>query len=443
MFKRAVERLFGTSIHPAESRLVVVMTIDLFVLLTVYYILKVVREPLILLEGGVVSRNAARGAQAFILLLVIPLYGLAANRVHPRRLVTYVFAFFLVTLLAFPVLAWLRVPIGFAFFVWLGIFSITVVAQFWSLANDLFSEEAGKRLFAVIAAGGTFGAIVGAQLVAQLSRWVGPMQLIAIAGVLLAVTLALTHTVRHMGESHAPSPPHPVSSPHANGDARGGFTLIAHDRYLLLIALTVLLLNFVNTTGDQVMAMIVQKHAGAIADKAARTRFLMSYYANFQTWISVATTAMQVFAVARIVRLAGMRAALLVLPSIALLGYGALAFFPMLMLSRALKIVENGADYSLQSTLQQMLFLPTSRAAKYKAKAATDTFFVRFGDLGSWAVVTFAIAASWTATTLAIINAGAAVVWIFVALRLSTLRRRAEQRAEPANVAMSPREVGI
>jgi AAA family ATP:ADP antiporter len=444
MILRLVERLFGTVIHRDERRLVALLMLDLFVLLAVYYILKVVRDPLILMEGGIVRRNAARGVQAFVLLLAVPAYGMLANRFQPRKLVLGVFAFFLATLLAFPALANLGVPVGFAFFVWLGIFSITVVAQFWSLANDLFTEEAGKRLFAVIAAGGTVGAIVGAQTVAVLDRWLGPMELISIAAGLLALCLWLTNVVRRRGEAHAPITPETTAK--IEGNARGGFTLLLQDRYLLLIALAVLLLNMVNTTGDQVMAMIVQRDAVQILDETERARFLTTYYANFQTWVSSVTAAMQVLLVARVVRLVGVRFAVTILPLIALLGYSALAALPILMLVRVLKVIENSADYSLQNTLQQTLFLPTSRAAKYKGKAAIDTFVVRFGDLASWAAVTVALAAGWDERVLAIVNLSVATVWIGVALLLGRAHRRLTSEPErttqrehgPGTAALTP-----
>lgn len=282
MLRRAVEGLFGTKIKPHERALVALLSLNLFLVLTVYYILKVVREPLILLEGGVSMRNAARGAQAALFLFLVPAYGWLANRRPPRHLVTEVFAAFWVMLLAFPLLAWIGVPIGFAFFVWLGIFSITVIAQLWSLANDVFSEEAGKRVFAMVAAGGTVGGLLGAQIVAVLKRWLDPMQLILVAGAIFAVSVVVTHVLRAKSDVVAPPtrdredgtpPSHPL----------GGFAMIMQDRYLLLIAASVVLLNLVNTTGDQVMAMIVQRRSLTLASEAARQSFLMGYYASFQT----------------------------------------------------------------------------------------------------------------------------------------------------------------
>ena len=70
-----------------------------------------------------------------------------------------------------------------------------------------------------------------------------------------------------------------------------------------------------------------------------------------------------------------------ILPAISLMSYSMFGLVPMLGLIRWAKTFENATDYSLQNTVRQALFLPTSREAKYKAKAAIDTFFMRFGDV--------------------------------------------------------------
>jgi ATP:ADP antiporter, AAA family len=438
-----IERLFGISIRPQERRLVTVLTLDLLLMLTVYYILKVVREPLIMLEGGAVSRNAARGVQALVLLVMVPVYGLVANRVHPRRLVTVVLSLFLLSLLAFPLLVQLGLPTGFTFFVWLGIFSITVVAQFWSLANDLYSEEAGKRLFPVIASGATVGAVLGSQVVVLTNSLLGPTGLILLAAALLGICVFLTSLARRIAEGpgraaavgaaeeapYAPAPPHLQ-------DHRGGFRLLLHNRYLLLIAVSVLVLNLVNTTGDQVMAMMVQEHAAGLSSKAARSEYMMSFYGSFQTWVSILTALFQVFVVGRLLKATGVRGAVLVLPLLAFTGYGLLAAAPALMLVRALKIFENSTEYSLQNTVQQVLFLPTSRATKYKGKAATDTFFVRFGDLASWALVALALGAGWSSRAMSLVNVGAAAVWLVMASLVARRYRKLAADAEPAPAAV-------
>ena len=429
MIQRTIERFFGTKIKPREGRLVTLLTLDLFILLTVYYILKVVREPLILLEGGVVSRNAARGAQTAILIVLVPLYGMLANRMRPRRLVNVVFGFFLVSLLTFPLLAHLHVPMGFVFFVWLGIFSIMAVAQFWSLSNDLFSEEEGKRLFPIIAAGAAVGAIAGSQIVVASNGWLGSTGLILVAAGLLGACMWITHAVQHSAEWHGPAT---SKEPHRSSvHAHGGFRLVLTNRYLLLISLSILVLNLVNTTGDQVMALLVQEHAAGLGSREARAAFMMSFYGNFQTWVSVLTAVIQVFVVGRVLRSTGVRGAVLVLPLVAFVGYTVLAAVPVLLVARSLKIFQDSSEYSLQNTVQQVLFLPTSRAVKYKGKAATDTFFVRFGDMGSWALVSVALHAGWGPRALSLVNVAATFVWVGLAVLVARRYRKLVGAADP------------
>src|SRR5678815_1457558 len=192
-FGRGIERLVGSDVHEGEGHLVLLFFANLFLLLTAYYILKVIREPLILLGGGAVSRSYARGMQAGLLFLVIPAYSALANRVEPARLVKWIFGVFVVCLASFFVLGNAGVSVGFAFFVWLGIFSTLSIAQFWSLANDIMTESEGKRLFPIIAAGGTIGGILGAQIAARAIEWVHPYQLMLLAAALLAGCMLLTH----------------------------------------------------------------------------------------------------------------------------------------------------------------------------------------------------------------------------------------------------------
>ncbi len=424
-FARGVEHLVGSDVHPGEWRLVLAFFINLFLLLTAYYILKVVREPLILLGGGAVSRSYARGLQAGVLALVIPAYSLLANRVEPARLVKWVVGFFVITLVAFFALGRAGLAMGFAFFVWLGIFSTLSIAQFWSLATDLLSEADGKRLFPLVAAGGTIGGIVGAQIAAHaLRRWT-PYQLMLLAAAVLVVCMLLTHHThglalrREVGDDEVPGRD-------SERDHRGGFTLVLHDRYLLLIAVSVVLLNVINTTGDFILAQLVNARAHAIsAGGADRQRFIAGFYGDFQTYVGVATALMQVLLVGRLFKKIGIAHCLFLLPMFAFAGYGASALLPGLALVAVVKVVENSTDYSLQNTIQQALFLPTSRDAKYKAKAAIDTFLVRFGDLLSTGLVALGAYMGLSVFGFALANVAFAGFWILVITRLARMQRSA------------------
>ena len=127
-----------SDVRAGEALTAVLFSSSLFVGLFAYYVLKTLREPLILATGGAEVRSYATGAQALVLMALIPAYGWVARRVDRAKLVLGTSAFFLVCLELFALLAHFEVPyVGIAFYVWLGVFVLSSVAQFWSLATDL------------------------------------------------------------------------------------------------------------------------------------------------------------------------------------------------------------------------------------------------------------------------------------------------------------------
>src|SRR5579859_4473957 len=127
-------------VEPREAITTGVMTLAAFLLLTAYYLLKTVREPLILLHGGAEVKLYARAAQAVLMVGVVHVYGRIARHVGRRKLLGIVFAFFVSNIVVFALLARANVSIGLPFFLWVGLFSYTCVAQLWALAADIYSE---------------------------------------------------------------------------------------------------------------------------------------------------------------------------------------------------------------------------------------------------------------------------------------------------------------
>ena len=431
---RAIERLLGADVRRGEWRLVLLFFANLFLLLAAYYILKIIREPLILLGGGAVRRNYARGVQAGLLALLVPAYSFLANRYEPARLVKWIMSLFALCLIVFFALGQAGVSVGFAFFVWLGMFATLSIAQFWSLANDVMTKDEGKRLFPLIAAGGTIGGIAGAQLAARTIDG-HPFHLMLVAAGLLLGCAVLTHATQGAGTSHRTRVPDGVAGPR---DARGGFTLVLRDRYLLLIGASVLALNLINTTGDFMLAQLVNARALTLA-AGARHHFIGAFYGDFQTYISVLTAVVQILVVARVFKSVGVGSALLFMPLLAVSGYGASAFAPLLAVVATVKVVEDSTDYSLQNTIQQVLFLTTSRDAKYKAKTAIDTVSVRLGDLASAGLVALGAQLGFKTFGYAMINVVTATAWLWVVMQLR--KRQLASSMSPSIVAAPSPEV--
>ena len=391
-FERVL-RLF-TDVRSGEGATVLLLAANVFLLLTAYYFIKPLREALILDESGAEIKSYASALQALILLGAVPAYGALAGRLSRRRLINGVTLFFAACLVVFFALGQLGLNLGVVFFLWVGIFNLMILAQFWSFANDLYTNEEGERLFPLVqfgaSAGAVFGSVVVGRLIEPLGIWI-PM-LIA-AGILIA-SLLVTNLVERRQEQRTERDRVPggsdASAPVAKG--RGAFALVFQTRYLLLIALLILFLNWVNSTGEYILGSVVENAARtAVASGAAAGlsvgEYIGEFYSNFFAVVNVAGLVIQLFIVSRVVKYLGIRVAIMILPIISLGAYGVLAFFPVLGVVRWAKTAENATDYSLMSTVRQTLFLPMTREQKYKAKQAIDAFFWRAGDVLSAVVV--------------------------------------------------------
>jgi len=430
-----------SKVRPAEAVVVGVMTLAAFLLLTAYYLLKTVREPLILLQGGAETKIYARAAQAAIMAVFVHFYGELAKRVARLKLLVGVFLFFISNLALFALLARTSLQIGLAFFLWVGVFSYTIVAQFWGLAADLCSEEQGKRLFPIIGGGSSVGAVAGAALAKSLVP-LGPHALMATAvGILLTCAGLIAWAGRRPLTSGSPVPASVEEEPLSQ---EGAFQLILDDKYLLLIAGMVVFLNWVNSSGEYLLdrTLLVAAQEAAVAHGVQPREFIGAFKADYYGWYNLIGVMLELFAVSRILRLVGVQKALFALPVFALFAYGAAFFVPVLALMRLVKIGENSLQYSLQDTTRHALFLTASRAEKFVGKIVVDTVAVRFGAIMSAAMVWLGARAGWSASTFAAINVILACTWLaFVVAIGKEHLRRSTQTAVPEQPAPEPASV--
>jgi ATP:ADP antiporter, AAA family len=431
--KSRLERFLShlADVRGGEGIGVLLLALNLFLLLAAYYLLKTVRESLILTEGGAEVKSYSAAGQAILLLGVVPLFGAIASRVDRVRLVTGVTLFFASNLAIFAVLGKLGYREGVPYFLWVGIFNVMVIAQLWAFANDLYTRQQGERLFPLIGVGGSLGAWLGAVAAKNIIHAAGPYALMSVAGLILICCAALTwwinrRHVRSAGQRVQKEAEQPLRK-------EGGFQLIFRDRYLLLIAALVVLLNVVNSSGEFLLGkLVVTEAARAFPDAATmaadRQRFIGEFYGSFFGWVNIAGLVLQMFFVSRLFKAVGPGGALFIGPSIALVGYSVILVAPVLGLVQVLKILDNSSDYSIQSTARQALFLPTSREAKYKAKAAIDAFFMRFGDVLQAGVVYLGTMLGFVLSTFAAMNLAFTVIWIFIAAALAReYRKRSRQ----------------
>jgi len=449
--KSLLERVLGlfAEIRSGEGGTALLLTLNIFLILTAYYIIKPVREALILgAPNGAEYKSYASAGQAILLLGAVPLYAYFANRVPRRSLINGVTLFFVSNLVLFYLLIKTigigGLPLGLGFFLWVGIFNLMVPAQFWSFANDVYTPDQGKRLFAIVAFGASIGAVMGSRITNALIEPLGIDQLLLVSGGILVLSLFLTNIVDSRSKEPKPettdSKPTPVPEEEPFSKTNP-FKLVTNNRYLLLIALLMLVLNWVNSTGEFILGGLVKSAAVEAANTAGIAeadqgawigKFIGGFYSDFFSVVNIVALVVQLFLVSRILKYIGVRAALLFLPFIALGGYAMIAFLPIgLGMIRWAKTAENATDYSLQNTVRQALFLPTTREQKYKAKQAIDTFFVRAGDVLSAVLVYVGLnMLSLSTQGFAAVNLALAAIWIALAIGIGREHRKLTEGSE-------------
>ncbi|MEO0325064.1 MAG: Npt1/Npt2 family nucleotide transporter [Myxococcota bacterium] len=431
-------RLFS-DVEAGEGKLALLMVANLFVIMLCYYVIKTVREPLVQTSGGGEFtggqlKTYAAGAQALVLMVAVPTYARLVSAVETSRLIRYVTLFFAANIAVFYALAQLGAPgLGFVFYVWVGIFSLATIAQFWSYANDVYDKPTGERIFPIVALGATAGAAAGSFLARTLFRsGFGAFNMLLLAGALLLTTLVF-YGASDRQRRAAPASAGRASSDAPKVEAGAGFDLVFKNRYILLIALLLILLNLVNTVGEYVLAELVGRAASeAVAAGSVEEvgDYIGAFYGEFFTVVNIAGVILQAFVASRLVKYFGIAGVLFLLPLVSLGTYAFAAVGVPFALFRWLKTAENSTDYSVMNTAKAMLWLPTSRAEKFAAKQAVDTFFVRLGDV--FAAILVFVGTSFLdlgLTGFAAVNVVVVVVWLGVAWAL----RRRYQALQPAS----------
>jgi AAA family ATP:ADP antiporter len=433
-------RLLGliADVRADEAVSALLMALNLFLVLAAYYMLKTVREALILTEGGAAIKAYSAAGQAMLLLMLVPAFGAFASRVNRIQLLRWVTVFFVSNIALFFAAGQAGLHVGVIYFLWVGIFNVMVITQFWAFANDLYTPDQGKRLFPIIGLGSSLGAWIGSLFAGGVARVLGPYPLMLVAGALLVGCAALASIVdRYQLRRQSPARARDVTKPL---EKIGGFTLVRQERYLRLIALMTVILNVVNTSGEYLFGRYIVEESIRLygsdpSSLAVRQQFVGGVYGTFFASVNLVGLLLQTFAVSQIFKRLGVERALFIHPLVALGGYLTMLRAPSVATMTWLKIADNSIDYSLGNTAKQALWLPTSREAKYKAKQVVDSFFMRAGDVLQAGIVFIGERLALTVSAFAGINLGLALVWLVVVAALNPSYRSQIARVPKAAFA--------
>lgn len=474
-------RLGALGVRPGEHAAVVAAFGFFFCLFASYFMLRPVRETMGI-AGGVQNLQWLFTATFVVMLAAIPLYGLCSSRLPRRRFVPWVYAFFIANLLAFALATRARpddVWLARVFYVWLSVFNLFVVSVAWSLMADVFRPEQARRLFPVIAAGASVGGLTGPLLSGWLVEPIGLTGLMLLSAVLLAATLpgcawlfrwraragagagagagawtgagagagAGTRSAAGPGVGASALPQRdaaagPGTADHAGatrddprdpigGSLLAGLTLIARSRYLLGIALFVILLSTASTFLYFEQARLV---AETFPDRTEQTRV----FSAIDAIVQAATIAIQLFFSGQVARRYGVTALLTVVPLAVAGGFVLLAIWPVFGVLAGVMVLRRVGEYALVRPGREMLFTVVDAETKYKAKNVIDTMVYRAGDAVSAWVKTGIDALAGHPAVVALTGAVLALVWGLLGWWLG---RRHQGAADlPARTASPPPE---
>ena len=404
----------------------------IFSVLSSYYIMRPIRDQAGVAGGVNNLQWLFTGTLVGMLVLNVP-FSYLVKKLPRSRFIPITYRFFAANIVLFAALlhwsdAAQGIWVGRIFFIWVSVFNLFVVSVFWQMNVDLFSPEQGKRLFALIAAGATVGAIVGSSLTASLARYVSPIFLLLGAAILLEVAVFSVGRLSRLSPTLHRQPVAGSEETPIGGSVFAGITHAFRSRYLVNVSLFLLLFAVTSTFLYFQQLGIVSR---SFSDRGTQTAF----FASVDLVVNVLTLVIQLFLTGRIVLLLGVALTLGVLPALTIIGFGALALFPTIAAVAVFQVLRRAADYAIARPTREVLFTVVPREDRYKAKSFIDTAVYRTGDqVGAWSVALLRWAGLGTAG-VALVAIPIAALWLLDALWLGRRQEllAAEQEAEPGS----------
>lgn len=412
-------------VRPGEAARIGFMAAFLFFLLAANNVIKIVRDSLFLSRFPITQLPYVYLLAALIAAVVIGAYSRYTSKLPLSRIILAS----LVVIAANVVVFWLLVTfydadwVVYAYYMWSAIVGLVLVAQFWTLANELFTPRDGKRLFGIITAGGTLGGMLGGVMANWAVNFLfATNHLLWFIAALFAGAYGVAYLA--LGKQEAPTAGRDVSTAEiAAGDMHGILGTVFGSRYLQTIGAVIFVSVVVSTLIDYQFKATV-KEAYPSADALAG--FFGSYYA----WLSVVTLSAQLWLTGKILTGLGLTSSLVLLPMTLLAGSISILAWPGLFTATATRMAEASLRTSINQSGVQILYLPVPDSIKKKVKVFMDVTVERLGDAVAAVLILFLslVLGRSEVTLLSYFSVGLILIWIAVVLTthkgyVDTLRR--------------------
>lgn len=373
-----------SEVESNELKATLVSTLFIAILMASYYILRPVRDAMAS-DWTDSEVSFLWNINFFVSAGIVSLYGYAVSRLRLRNVVPVMYGFFAITFVAFYFSISLvddRVIVDKLFYLWVSVFALFNVSVFWTFMADTFNPGQAKRLFGIIGAGASAGALIGPAIPALFAGVLGTDTLMLIASMSLLAVIPLVFYLYHLKESELgnASLAADTSTSVIGGNWWQGFQSFITNPYLLGIGAFILLYVFIGS-----FVYFEQKNLLADFSRPERVQILSSidWLVNFLTF------GLAFFLTGRIVGKLGMASGLALMPFLVGAGLLILAFAPILTVLLALQVFRRGGNYGLTRPAREMLYTRVTREERFKTKPVIDIVVYRGGDAISGTLFAF------------------------------------------------------
>jgi ATP:ADP antiporter, AAA family len=410
--------------QPAERASLAAAAATYFLLLCGYYMLRSLREAMVLQAGS------ARIPFFFVItfgamLAVLPIYWWVVARVPRRHLMACVYAPVIALFATLAALAsgdFVTPTLGGIYFVSIAGLNLLVISVFWSTMVDLWSPQSAKRVFGFIAAGGSVGALVGPAFNAFFVQRIGATAVIYVACVFLIAAVLMGMFTRHLSAGTDPTKAGDASVA-VGGRAIEDLARLVRSPYLLGIAGLLVLTQVFGAIMYNEQARYVEAAWSALTERAA-------IFARIDLATNVLALVLQTVVVAWLTARGGVRATLVTMWALVAVSFAILAIFPSGMLLLVTQVLRRSCDYGLFKPAREMLFTVLSPETKFKSKSLLDTALQRGADsIGNGIYV---LVSGLGLAVIAGLCAAACVLLVMGARRLGAAYADQESRASPS-----------
>jgi AAA family ATP:ADP antiporter len=371
--------------------------------------------------GTILGREATQNLWFFTALfaiLIVPAYGWLVARVRRAVLLPSIYAFMAVAFTAAAVVFEndpKNVALARIFYVGISVMNLLLVSVFWSFMLEILSSDQTKRLFGLIAAGGTAGAFFGPLVTGQIVLKVGNSGVLYMGAAmfLLAVVLQrvlLTQWHKMMPEaagSGASGQPQPSDRGRAlGGNPFAGFGLVMRSPYLIGIMLFIVGISAVNTFLYFEQLALVEKQFDEIAKRT-------QVFANLDTIVQGLVIVTQLFLTGFIATRLGLTVLLVMIPIVMIFGLTVFAISGTFIVLAVAMVIRRWGEYAFIRPGREMLFSVVDRESKYKAKNLLDVAVYRIADATFAQLKKVLEALGMSGPVEALFTAALAALWAF------------------------------